>query len=168
MNDNQTPFTGFVRNGKFQPLSSNAHSGELRFTTIGMPEASSPEANELDLAEHEGTLITIEGDGERGWIYSSQVTEVAGPNTSRAVERHLAEDATAGTRGSGGAGSSGTMQSAEEALRAAREALHGESGRIQIMGRGLTPQEEARLESLRKAMGFVDQAIAALGKTNRQ
>lgn len=47
-------------------------------------------------------------------------------------------------------------------LEAARELIHGESGAIQVVGRGLTPEEEGRLAALEEADASIVVAIAHL------
>ncbi|MAV36762.1 MAG: hypothetical protein CMJ59_15045 [Planctomycetaceae bacterium] len=47
-------------------------------------------------------------------------------------------------------------------LHSAVSALRGESGRIQIVGRALSPDEESRLTDIGNALGYLDKAIQLL------
>ena len=53
--------------------------------------------------------------------------------------------------------------SSEEKLRQIREEFHQEWIQLQIVGRGLTPDEQSRSQVLGKVLRLLDEALTALG-----
>jgi len=66
--------TGFIREGRFERVpDERGILEELRLTTVALQAAIIPEAAELDLQELEGKYVTVEGDLQGQWVYSTQV-----------------------------------------------------------------------------------------------
>ena len=77
---NTDVFMGRVSAGFFIAFEPGSYAGnEYRLTTIGMQEAVSPEAGEVDLDPYENKVIVIQGHDGGGWLYSASVIEVASP-----------------------------------------------------------------------------------------
>lgn len=80
-------FLGMVKKGEdpskglqLQLLVPDSQYGNFRrLTSIQMQEARPPEAGEIDLADHEGKVIMVQGHDGGRWIYSASVVDVAGP-----------------------------------------------------------------------------------------
>jgi hypothetical protein len=54
-------------------------------------------------------------------------------------------------------------ESSEEKLREVREEFHQEWVHLQVVGRGLTPDEQSRNQILGKVLRLLDEALNALG-----
>jgi len=77
---NTNVFLGRVHDGVFLAFEPNFYAGsEYRLTSIGMQEAVSPEAGELDLDPYENKVIVVQGHDAGGWLYSASILEVASP-----------------------------------------------------------------------------------------
>jgi hypothetical protein len=63
----------------------------LRLTRAAMQASFPPEHEELDLTEYEGKAIMICGHGSGGeWVWSTEVTDVAGPILTETVRKFFA------------------------------------------------------------------------------
>ena len=81
-------FVGVVEDGAFRiVLPKSDLSGGIRYTSIAMQEARSPESGELDLSKYEGRAIAIQGHDGGGWIYSARVVDTGGPIVTALVRQ---------------------------------------------------------------------------------
>jgi hypothetical protein len=87
-------FLGIVQGGRFQILAPEYAAGSAaRLTGMQMQEAQPPEAKEIDLTKHEGSVVMVGGHFGGDWIYSAQIVEQAGPILSTVVTRLFAQPA---------------------------------------------------------------------------
>ena len=79
---------GLVREGRFKlSVPSGRPEAHARLTRISPQAAEAPEGDEIDLSEYEGRAIMVRGYDQGTWIYSAEITDVAGPILSAVVER---------------------------------------------------------------------------------
>lgn len=88
----QDQFLGIVEKGNFRVLSPAPSLVPLRLTSIPMQAAVSPEVEELDLDQYEGSAIMVCGHDSGGWIYSARVIDQAGPILTAVVLEVFDED----------------------------------------------------------------------------
>ena len=81
-------FLGIVQSGELQILAPESASGSsAKLTAMGMQAAMPPEGHQVDLGEHEGKAILVQGHGDGDWIYSASIVEVAGPILTAVVSK---------------------------------------------------------------------------------
>ena len=81
-------FLGIVDGNKFQPLETDSSlDSSVRLTRISMVAGASPESNEIDLTEYEGTALMVEGTPSGEWIFDAEVVDKAGPILTEVVRR---------------------------------------------------------------------------------
>jgi hypothetical protein len=79
---------GLVREGRFKlSVPSGRPEAYARLTLIPPQAAEPPEGGEIGLSEYEGRAIMVRGYDQGAWIYSAEITDVAGPILSAVVER---------------------------------------------------------------------------------
>ncbi len=79
---------GVVENGRFVALHpADRKSAGLRLTTIKRQEARAVESGELDLSDHEGDAIMIEGIRDSGWLYEARIVDRGGPILTSVVRQ---------------------------------------------------------------------------------
>ena len=88
----QDQFLSIVEKGNFRILSPTPSLVPVRLTGIPMQAAVSPEVEELDLTQYEGTAIMVCGHNGSGWIYSARVIDRAGPILTAVVLEVFDED----------------------------------------------------------------------------
>jgi hypothetical protein len=83
-------FLGRVHDGVFLAFEPHLTAGSrYRLTSIGMQEAVSPEAGELELTPYENKVLVVQGHDAGGWLYSATILEVAPPLIAEfLVEQH--------------------------------------------------------------------------------
>jgi adenylate cyclase len=88
-------FLGIVQDREFQQLAPEPDpGGPVRFTSVHVQEARSPESGELNLSEYEGSAIVIRGHrGGGGWVYSAEVVDKASPILTMMVRQALVKTA---------------------------------------------------------------------------
>jgi hypothetical protein len=75
----RTIVIGFVKNNQFHPLSPKPTLGEeMRLTHISRQESRPPDAGLLDLSEHEGVVIAVQGYLDSSWLYEAAVVDKGG------------------------------------------------------------------------------------------
>lgn len=81
-------FLGIVRDNKFQPLeASSSLNSSVRLTRISVVTGASPESQEIDLTEYEGSAIMVEGTPSGEWIYEAEIVDKAGLILTEVVQR---------------------------------------------------------------------------------
>jgi hypothetical protein len=84
----QIKVMGLVISGKLKLSVPSGRSESLvRLTRLQPHEGASPENEEIDLSEYEGTAIMVTGYDRGGWIYSAEIIDKAGPILTAVVER---------------------------------------------------------------------------------
>ena len=82
--DNQ--FLCMVKDGKIIVLYPESEAGNVvRLTKMPLQAALPPEAQEISVKKHEGKAIMVEGRYSGGWIYSTEMIDLAGPILSALV-----------------------------------------------------------------------------------
>ena len=82
--DNQ--FLCMVKDGKIAVLYPESEAGNVvRLTEMPLQAALPPEAQEISVKKHEGKAIMVEGRYSGGWIYSTEMIDLAGPILSALV-----------------------------------------------------------------------------------
>ena len=83
-----TEVMGLVRGGRFRlSVPSGRPEAYARLTRVAPQAAEPPEQGEIDLSEYEERAIMVRGYDQGAWIYSAEITDVAGPILSAVVER---------------------------------------------------------------------------------
>ncbi len=71
---------GIVKLGKLEVLFPRNHpTGLMELTTIARQESRSPESGALDLRQHSGRVIMVEGIPDSGWLYEAHIVDSGGP-----------------------------------------------------------------------------------------
>ena len=82
--DNQ--FLCMVKDGKITVLYPESEAGSVvRLTEMPLQVALPPESQEISVKKHEGKAIMVEGRYSGGWIYSTEMIDLAGPILSALV-----------------------------------------------------------------------------------
>jgi hypothetical protein len=90
---NDEDYLGLVKNKKLLILIPESESGNVvRLTEMPMQAAIPPEAQEIDLKKYEGKAIMARGGCEGGWIYSTEIIDLAGPILNALVQKVFSED----------------------------------------------------------------------------
>jgi hypothetical protein len=72
-------FLCMVKDGKLTILLPESEAGNVvRLTEMPMQAAIPPEAQEISVKKHEGKAIMVEGRIGGGWIYSTEMIDLAG------------------------------------------------------------------------------------------
>ena len=81
-------FLCMVKDGKITVLHPESEAGSLvRLTEMPMQAALPPKAQEISVKKHEGKAIMVEGYCSGGWIYSTEMIDLAGPILSALVQK---------------------------------------------------------------------------------
>ena len=81
-------FLCVVKDGKIEILLPESEAGNfVRLTEMPMQAALPPEAQEISVKKHEGKAIMVEGHIGGGWIYSTEMIDLAGPILSALVQK---------------------------------------------------------------------------------
>lgn len=81
-------FLFMVTDGKTTILHPESEAGNVvRLTEMPMQAAMPPEAQEISVKKHEGKAIMVEGHFSDGWIYSTEMIDLAGPILSTLVQK---------------------------------------------------------------------------------
>ena len=81
-------FLCMVNDGKLTILLPESESGTVvRLTEMPMQESMPPEAQEISVKKHEGKAIMVKGRYGGGWIYSTEMIDIAGPILSALVQK---------------------------------------------------------------------------------
>lgn len=87
MNGNEQ-FLCMVNDGKLTILLPESEAGNVvRLTEMPMQAAIPPEAQEISVKKHEGKAIMVTGHIGGGWIYSTEMIDMAGPILSALVQK---------------------------------------------------------------------------------
>lgn len=87
MNSNEK-FLCMVKDGKLTILLPESEAGNVvRLTEMPMQAAMPPEAQEISVKKHEGKAIMVEGRISGGWIYSTEMIDLAGPILSTLAQK---------------------------------------------------------------------------------
>ena len=82
--DNQ--FLCMVKDRKITVLYPESEARNVvRLTEMPLQAALPPEAQEISVKKHEGKAIMVEGRYSGGWIYSTEMIDLAGPILSALV-----------------------------------------------------------------------------------
>jgi hypothetical protein len=77
-----------VNDGKLTILLPESEAGNVvRLTEMPMQAAIPPEAQEISVKKHEGKAIMVTGHIGGGWIYSTEMIDMAGPILSALVQK---------------------------------------------------------------------------------
>jgi hypothetical protein len=77
-----------VKDGKITILHPESEAGNIvRLTEMPMQAAMPPEAQEISVRKHEGKAIMVEGHYSGGWIYSTEMIDLAGSILSTLVQK---------------------------------------------------------------------------------
>jgi hypothetical protein len=75
-----------VKDGKITVLYPESEAGNVvSLTEMPLQAALPPEAQEISVKKHEGKAIMVEGCYSGGWIYSTEMIDLAGPILSALV-----------------------------------------------------------------------------------
>jgi hypothetical protein len=81
-------FLCMVNDGKLTILLPESEAGNVvRLTEMPMQESMPPEAQEISVKKHEGKAIMVKGRYGGGWIYSTEMIDIAGPIQSALVQK---------------------------------------------------------------------------------
>jgi hypothetical protein len=81
-------FLCWVNDGKLTILLPESESGNVvRLTEMPMQASMPPEAQEISVKKHEGKAIMVKGRYGGGWIYSTEMIDIAGPILSILVQK---------------------------------------------------------------------------------
>jgi hypothetical protein len=81
-------FLCMVNGGKLTILLPESAAGNVvRLTEMPMQAAMPPEAQEISIKKHEGKAIMVSGRYGGGWIYSTEMVDLAGPILSALVHK---------------------------------------------------------------------------------
>lgn len=81
-------FLCMVNNGKLTILLPDSKAGNIvRLTEMPMQASIPPEAQEISIKKHEGKAIMVKGRYGEGWIYSTEMIDLAGPILSALVQK---------------------------------------------------------------------------------
>jgi hypothetical protein len=81
-------FLCMVKDGKLKILLPESESGNVvRLTEMPMQASIPPEAQEISIKKHEGKAIMVKGRYATGWIYSTEMIDLAGPILSALVHK---------------------------------------------------------------------------------
>jgi len=81
-------FLCMVKDGKLTILLPESEAGNVvRLTEMPMQAAMPPEAQEISVKKHEGKAIMVEGRIGGGWIYSTEMIDLAGPILSALAQK---------------------------------------------------------------------------------
>jgi hypothetical protein len=81
-------FLCMVNEGKITILFPESEAGNVvRLTEMPMQAAIPPEAQEISVKKHEDKAIMVEGHIGGGWIYSTEMIDLAGPILSALVQK---------------------------------------------------------------------------------
>ena len=81
-------FLCMVKDGTITILHPESEAGNVvRLTEMPMQAAMPPEAQEISVKKHEGKAIMVEGRYSGGWIYSTEMIDLAGPILSALVQK---------------------------------------------------------------------------------
>jgi hypothetical protein len=87
MSDNEL-YLGIVKEGLLAILIPESEAGTIaRLTTIFMADQRPPESGEINLKEHEGKAIMVNGHYGGDWIYSANIIDQASPILSAMVKK---------------------------------------------------------------------------------
>lgn len=76
---NNYAYLGVVEKGRFRPLATEQKTApRLRLTQASIATPESAEAEEMDLAAHEGNALLVRGFAEGEWLFSAIIVEEAG------------------------------------------------------------------------------------------
>ena len=71
---------GIVKSGKLEVLfPRNGQTRLMELTTIARQEARSPDSGALNLRQHVGLVIMVEGIPDSGWLYEAHIVDSGGP-----------------------------------------------------------------------------------------
>jgi hypothetical protein len=81
-------FLCWVNDGKLTILLPESESGNVvRLTEMPMQASMPPEAQEISVKKHEGKAIMVKGRYGGGWIYSTEMIDIASPILSALVQK---------------------------------------------------------------------------------
>jgi hypothetical protein len=81
-------FLCMVNDGKLTILLPESEAGNVvRLTEMPMQAAIPPEAQEISVKKHESKTIMVAGHIGGGWIYSTEIIDLAGPILSALVQK---------------------------------------------------------------------------------
>jgi hypothetical protein len=81
-------FLCMVNEGKVTILLPESEAGNVvRLTEMPMQTAIPPEAQEISVKKHDGKAIMVNGQYGGGWIYSTEMVDLAGPILSALVQK---------------------------------------------------------------------------------
>jgi len=81
-------FLCIVKDGTTTILLPESKAGTVvRLTEMPMQVAIPPEAQEISVKRHEGKAIMVKGHYGDGWIYSTEMIDIAGPILSALVQK---------------------------------------------------------------------------------
>jgi hypothetical protein len=87
VNDDQQ-FLCMVKDGTITVLLPESEAGNVvRLTEMLMQKAIPSEAQEISVKKHEGKVIMFKGRYGDGWIYSTEMIDLAGPILSALVQK---------------------------------------------------------------------------------
>jgi hypothetical protein len=81
-------FLCMVNDGKITILLPESEAGNVvRLTEMPKQAAMPPEAQGISVKKHEGKAIMVKGRYLDGWIYSTEMIDLAGPILSALVQK---------------------------------------------------------------------------------
>ena len=81
-------FLCMVKDGKLTILLPESEAGNVvRLTEMPMQASIPPEVQEFFIKKHEGKAIMVKGRYSGGWIYSTEMIDLAGPILSALVRK---------------------------------------------------------------------------------
>ncbi len=81
-------FLGIVNGNQFQPFETDSSlDSSVRLTRISIVAGTSPESDEIDLTEYEGSALMVGGTPSGEWIFDAEVVDKAGPILTEVVQR---------------------------------------------------------------------------------